>query len=378
MSDPRIEQCRQWIDRLRAASQRVGRHVSFMEVCGTHTVNAFRSGIHSLMPNNVSLLSGPGCPVCVTSQGDIDLLIELGTRAGITLCTYGDMIRVTGQSGSLELARSEGADIRIVYSALDAVKLAAEQRTRQVVFAAVGFETTTPATAAAVLEAEKLALTNFTVLASHKLIVPAMRALLDAGLANFDGFLCPGHVAVIVGAEAFRCIVEEYSLPCVIAGFEDSQIAAGLARLTELVSEDKVALENLYPQAVAPQGNPMARKMVEQVFEVADVPWRALGTLPQSGLAVRSRYALFDARMRYQLQSKESPEPKGCRCGDVITGRCAPADCKLFATACTPIYPIGPCMVSSEGTCQAWFKYHRAGKKLAPRTGAAMPEEVLS
>src|SRR5581483_5186722 len=205
------------------------------------------------------------------------------------------------------------------------------------------------------------------VLASHKLIVPAMRALLDGGLANIDGFLCPGHVSVIVGAEAFRCIVEDYSLPCVVAGFEDSQIAAGLARLTEMVGDGKVALENLYPQAVTPQGNRMACKMVQQVFETADVPWRALGVLKQSGLKIRSRYALFDARVRFELQAMESPEPRGCRCGEVITGRCAPADCLLFGKACTPIYPVGPCMVSSEGTCQAWFKYHRAGRKLEAR-----------
>lgn len=364
MSDPRIIECRQWIDRLGEASKRVGRPVAFMEVCGTHTVNAFRSGLHSLMPPGVKLLSGPGCPVCVTSQGDIDQLIELGMRKDLTLCTYGDMMRVTGQSGSLELARSDGADVRVVYSALDAVKLAEENHRRQVVFAAVGFETTTPATAAAVLEAERLSLTNFTVLSSHKLIVPAMRALLDAGLANLDGFLCPGHVSVIVGAEAFRCIVEDYSLPCVIAGFEDMHIAAGLARLTELVADDKVALENLYPQAVGAAGNRMAMKLMEQVFETVDVPWRALGVLPRSGLALRQRYALFDARVRYALQSMESPEPKGCRCGEVITGRCAPADCRLFAKVCTPIYPVGPCMVSSEGTCQAWFKYRRNGKQL--------------
>lgn len=365
MNSPHEIEAAVWIQRLKSAAGRAGRKLAFMEVCGTHTVNAFRSGLHSLMPANVKLLSGPGCPVCVTSQGDIDQLIELGTRKGITLCTYGDMIRVTGRKGSLELARSEGADVRIVFSALDAVKLAAADRKRQVVFAAVGFETTTPATAAAILEAEQLGLLNFTVLASHKLIVPAMRALLDAGLANLDGFLCPGHVAVIVGADAFKCIVQDYSLPCVIAGFEDAQIAAGLARLTELIAQDRIALENLYPQAVTPQGNRLAIKMVEQVFEPADVVWRALGELAQSGLRIRNRYSLFDARVRYELQSHEMPEPKGCRCGDVITGRCVPADCLMFGKACTPIYPVGPCMVSSEGTCQTWFKYHRAAARNA-------------
>jgi len=353
------ENCRQWIDRLRFAARRVGRKLSFMEVCGTHTVNAFRSGLHSLMPENVTLLSGPGCPVCVTSQGDIDQLIELSTRNDVILCTYGDMIRVTGETGSLELSRSEGADVRVVYSAMDAVKIAIQMPHKQVVFAAVGFETTAPATAAAVLEAERCGLINFLVLDSHKLVLPAMRALLDSGMSNVDGFLCPGHVAVIIGAEAFRYIVEKYELPCVVAGFEDWQIAAGLARLTELVADDRAELENQYPEAVTAAGNRVAAMLIEHVFETATVTWRALGALPASGLKLRQTYARFDARIRFELTPQESPEPKGCRCGEVITGRCTPAECALFGKTCTPIYPVGPCMVSSEGTCQAWFKYHR-------------------
>jgi hydrogenase expression/formation protein HypD len=364
MTETQLANCRQWIQRLHFSAKRVRRKLAFMEVCGTHTVNAFRSGLHSLMPENVSLLSGPGCPVCVTSQGDIDQLIELGMNHEIILCTYGDMIRVTGRHGSLELARSEGADVRVVYSALDAVRIAGESPHQQVVFAAVGFETTTPATAAAVLQAQRRGLTNFTVLASHKLVVPAMRALLDSGLSRIDGFLCPGHVAVIVGAEAFRAIVERYSLPCVIAGFEDSQIAAGLARLTELVADDRCELENLYPQAVTPTGNRVATLMIDHVFERVSVTWRALGELPASGLKLREPFREFDVRQRFSLVSYESPEPKGCRCGEVITGRATPADCALFGKVCTPIYPVGPCMVSSEGTCQAWFKYHRNGDKL--------------
>jgi len=210
---------RESLHRLNDAAQLLGRTVQFMEVCGTHTVNAFRSGLHSLMPPNVVLLSGPGCPVCVTSQGDIDQLIGLSLEANVTLCTYGDMVRVTGKSGSLEDARGEGADVRIVYSALDAVRFAAENPARQVVFAAVGFETTAPATAAAIIEAERLALMNFTAFTSHKLIIPAMRALLQSEV-KLDGFVCPGHVAVIIGSEVFRPIVEEFGLSCVIIGFE--------------------------------------------------------------------------------------------------------------------------------------------------------------
>ena len=345
--------------RLKAAALRLTRPLKFMEVCGTHTMAAFRSGLHSLMPSNVTLLSGPGCPVCVTSQGDIDQLLELARRPNVSLCTYGDMLRVVGSDGSLEECRTDGADIRIVYSALDAVRFAASNPARQVVFAAVGFETTAPSSAAAVLEAARLKLENFSILASHKLIMPAMRALLDSGDVRVDGFLCPGHVAVITGAAVFEPIVREYGLPCVIAGFEGPQIAAALARLTEMVADGKPSLENLYSQAVTEFGNTTAQGIIEQVFVPADWRWRGLGELKVSGLALRPEYARFDARLRFALGTPRGKEPPGCRCGDVITGRATPADCKLFATACTPVRALGPCMVSSEGTCQAWFKYHR-------------------
>jgi len=384
-----------WVDRLAAAAEtlaRAGRSVSFMEVCGTHTVNAFRSGLHGLMPANVRLLSGPGCPVCVTSQGDIDLLIELGMRSvnaqngrGIVLCTYGDMMRVTGAAGSLELARSRGADVRVVYSALDAVKLAAVKQDQggrgDVVFAAVGFETTAPATACAVLEAQRRGLTNFAVLASHKLIMPALRALLGTfttearrhgtGL-NVDGFLLPGHVSVILGADVFAPIVQDYAFPCVIAGFEPVQILSGLTRLTEMAAESKPQLENMYPQAVTARGNRVAQTVMEQVFEPIDACWRALGVLKGSGLGVRAQYQAYDAAAKYGLVAVEGKEPPGCRCGEVITGRCTPGECPLFGRVCTPIDPIGPCMVSSEGVCAAWFKY--GGQKLevvSPKGGGA-------
>jgi hydrogenase expression/formation protein HypD len=352
--------------RLTIAAKALSRPVKFMEVCGTHTMSAFRCGLHSLMPRNVTLLSGPGCPVCVTSQGDIDQLIELATDRDVTLCTYGDMLRVVGSEGSLEQCRAEGADVRVVYSSLDAVKLAAENPHREVVFAAVGFETTTPASAAAVIEANRLGLENFSILASHKLIIPAMRALLESKDVRVDGFLCPGHVAVIIGAAVFQPIVEKYHSPCVIAGFEGPQIAAALARLTELVVEGRAGLENLYSQAVTEEGNLAAQAIIKEVFTPADWQWRGLGKLKSSGLTLRSAYAKYDARTRFNLGSPTARENPGCRCGDVITGRATPIDCKLFATACTPVRALGPCMVSSEGTCQAWFKYHhvRTPKKV--------------
>ena len=356
----RALQVEQSLRRLREAAEALARPVAFMEVCGTHTVAAFRSGLHSLMPQNVSLLSGPGCPVCVTSQGDIDLLISAGSVPDVTVCTYGDMLRVTGSGGSLEQARSRGADVRVVYSTMDALKLAKENPGRQVVFAAVGFETTAPASAIAVLEAKRQGVGNFTVLVSHKLIMPAMRALLGAGEVNVAGFLLPGHVSVILGARTFDPVADEYGLPCVIAGFEDYQIAAAMARLCEMVRDGVVRAENQYPQAVNGAGNTHAQAVIEQAFEPADATWRGLGELPGSGLRLRGELAEFDAASRFGLKRQEVPEPPGCRCGEVITGKCTPADCRLFGKVCTPIRPVGPCMVSSEGTCQAWFKYNRA------------------
>ncbi|CAN5341294.1 hydrogenase formation protein HypD [soil metagenome] len=351
-------EAREALDRLTVAAARIGRDVRYMEVCGTHTMNAFRSGLHSLMPSNVTLLSGPGCPVCVTSQGDIDELIHLTDNAGAIVCTYGDMMRVPGASGSLDDAHASGADVRVIYSALDAVHLAQQYPDREVVLAAVGFETTAPATAVAVLEASLLNLTNFTIFGSHKLVMPAMRALLDTGV-NLDGFLCPGHVAVVIGADAFRPVADEYRLPCVIAGFEGPQIAAGLARLCERTLAGTAVVENLYPQAVSPRGSQQAQFLLREVFEPTEAYWRGLGTIPNSGLKLRERFSRFDAQRRFARRPVENREPHGCRCGEVITGRCTPGDCKLFDNVCTPVHPIGPCMVSGEGTCQAWFKYHR-------------------
>ena len=353
--------------RLRAAADAFGRPMTFMEVCGTHTMIACRTGLHSLMPENVTLLSGPGCPVCVTAQGDIDLLIELADRRDVTLCTYGDMIRVPCRRGSLERARGCGADVRVVYSTMDAVRLAEARPHRELVFGAVGFETTAPTAAAAVLEAQRRGLANFSVLTSHKRVVPAMRALLEGGEVNLDGILCPGHVSVIIGSESYRPIVRRYGMPCVIGGFEDALIASALAELAQQVRDGVAELVNLYPQAVTRCGNRVARAMLKEVFEPADVRWRGLGVIAQSGLVLRKKYRAFDAMRRFGLTVGEDREPQGCICGRVITGLSAPHDCELFGTVCTPVQPIGPCMVSSEGTCQAWFRYNRQRAPVAPR-----------
>ena len=361
----RLEDVRFAIDRLHEAAMDIDRQVTFMEVCGTHTMSAFRSGLHSLMPENVTLLSGPGCPVCVTAQSDIDQLIALSIDHDVTICTYGDMMRVPGSRGSLESARVHGADVRVVYSTMDAVKLAEREPQRQVVFAAVGFETTAPASAAAVMAAERKQLDNFSVLASHKRVLPAMTALLDGGEVNLDGFLCPGHVSIIIGSEVYRPLIDRYRMPCVIGGFEEELMASALAALIEMVRDGQADLINQYPEAVKPGGNPVALKMLSEVFEPAAVRWRGIGSIPESGLVLRRWYAAYDAALKFGLTQPEDHEPPGCLCGQVITGTATPRDCKLFGTACTPIHPIGPCMVSSEGTCQAWFKYNRVERQMA-------------
>jgi len=336
---------------------RIRRPISLMEVCGTHTVSIFRSGIRSLLPATLRLISGPGCPVCVTAQEDIDAAIELAGQPGVILLTYGDMVRVPGRSGSLEKRRAEGADVRVVNSARTALRLARENPDAQVVFLAVGFETTAPATAALVLAAERARLENLSVLASHKLVVPAMRALLDAGDVPLDGFLCPGHVSVIIGAEAYRPIAERYAKPCVVTGFEPPQMLRGIAGLLRQIDGRAARLENAYAAAVPPHGNQTALTLLKEVFREVPATWRELGIIPGSGLELAPRFRHFDALRRFGIARRPAEPNPACLCGRIIAGKVDPPACALFGTACTPLTPIGPCMVSSEGTCAAWFKY---------------------
>ncbi len=328
-----------------------------MEVCGTHTVSIFRNGIRSLLPDNVRLVSGPGCPVCVTAQRHIDAAIELSNRPDVIITTYGDMVRVPGRRGSLEQRRAAGADVRVIHSTRSALELAKRHPDREVVFIAVGFETTAPATAAALDEAHRSDIENFSILPAHKLVVPAMLALLEAGDVPLDGFLCPGHVSVIIGSEAYRAVVERYHVPCVVAGFEPVNILQGLIALLSQVDEGQARLENVYGLAVTEHGNPVALRLLEQVFEVSDTPWRALGVIPRSGLDLRPTYERFDALKRFDIELGEDEDHPDCRCGEVIQGKVTPDECDLFGSGCTPMNPVGPCMVSSEGTCSAWYKY---------------------
>ena len=352
----RVDQLR---EELHALCARLDRRAQFMEVCGTHTVSIFRSGLRSLLPKNLRLVSGPGCPVCVTAQRHIDAAIELATQPGITITTYGDMIRVPGQRGSLEQQRAQGADVRVVNSIRTALQLARDNPERQVVFLGVGFETTAPATAVAVLEADRSNFENFSVLMCHKLVVPAMLALLETGDVPLDGFLCPGHVSVIIGAKAYQPVVERHQKACVVAGFEPEQVLQGLIRLMHQCLAGRAELDNVYPAVVSDEGNQTALELLNRVFEPSDTPWRALGTIPQSGLELASSYSRFDAVRRFDLTIGQDEDHPACRCGEVIQGKADPPECTLFGTTCTPTDPIGPCMVSSEGTCAAWYKYSR-------------------
>jgi len=288
-------------DELQEAYQCLERPARLMEVCGTHTVAIFRSGLRSLLPEKVRLISGPGCPVCVTAQRYIDAAIDLAARDEVIIATYGDMVRVPGRNGSLELQRARGADVRVVYSIRDALALAGAHPKCEVVFIGVGFETTAPATAAAIKEARAGDIGNFSVLPAHKRVIPAMMALLDDGDVPLDGFLCPGHVSVIIGADAYRPIVERHRMPCVVAGFELGQILSGLTHLLRQIAGGQAKLENVYQVAVAPEGNLAARALLDEIFTLGTAAWRAMGDIRDSGLDIRPEYERFDALRRLSL-----------------------------------------------------------------------------
>lgn len=352
----RIEPLRDELDEL---CRGLGRRIQLMEVCGTHTVSIFRTGLRAMLPENLRLVSGPGCPVCVTAQRHIDAAIELAARPGVILATYGDMMRVPGRTGSLERLRAQGAQIKVVNSARTSLELARENPERPVVFLGVGFETTAPATAATILEAQRDGIDNFSVLMCHKLVVPAMLALLEAGDVPLDGFLAPGHVSVIIGADAYAPIVERHHRPVVVAGFEPEQVLKSLVHLVRQIRTGRAAVENAYSAVVTSTGNRIALDLLQRVFVPADAPWRELGVIPQSGLELAWRYQRFDALERFDVELGKDENHPLCRCGEVITGRADPSQCPAFAGLCTPLNPIGPCMVSSEGTCAAWYKYNR-------------------
>ena len=328
-------------EQIAAACKAMDRQINIMEVCGTHTVSIFRSGIRSILPENLRLLSGPGCPVCVTSQGYIDVVLELAEHDDCIIATYGDMIRVPGKAGSLE-TKQKKSNIKVVLSSEDALQLAKENPDQIVVFIAVGFETTTPASAVVVREAAEESIENFCILSGHKLVVPAMKALLSGKNHNIDAFLCPGHVSAIIGSGAFSQIVEDFRRPCVVAGFEPLQIIEGLAEICQQLSVDKAELKSMYGAVVTEQGNTIAKNIIDECFEPVDGYWRGLGKIEKSSLELKDKFSKFDAFKRFGIAEIPGEENSGCRCGEVLCGLIEPPECALFGKNCKPQKPVRP------------------------------------
>lgn len=333
-------------------------HATLMEVCGTHTVAIARNGIRDLMPEGLRLASGPGCPVCVTCNRDIDTVIALARIPNVTITTFGDMTRVPGSTSSLLAEQAAGRSVEIVYSPLDALAFAKAHPEREVVFVGVGFETTTPLVAMAIKRAKAMELSNFTVFAAHKNMPGALELLVGDPTLELDALILPGHVSTIIGAEPYRFLAEKYGIPGVITGFEPVDVLQGIAMLVRQLHEGRAEIEIAYARGVMPEGNPVALAAIDEVFEICTATWRGLGDIPGSGYRIRDEFANFDAVRRFEPDVEPTRDPKGCRCGDVLRARIAPNECPLFRTVCTPENPVGPCMVSSEGSCAAYYRYY--------------------
>jgi hydrogenase expression/formation protein HypD len=333
------------------------RQVSLMEVCGTHTVAIFRHGIKNLLPKNIRLISGPGCPVCVTDLADIDRGIEIAKLPQVIFASFGDMLKVPGSRSSLLTARAEGADVRIVYSCLDALKIARKNPEKDVVFFGIGFETTSPTIAATVAQAKEEGVNNFFILSSFKLLPPALTALLADEDIKVDGFLLPGHVCTIIGSEILNYVAEKYKTPGVIAGFEPVDILGSVLMLVRQIENNTPEIKIAYRRSVHPEGNRNALALLDRVFETSEATWRGIGNIPESGLKLRKDYEMFGAEKRYDVKIENVEQPTGCRCAEVLKGMIDPPECKLFRHGCNPEKPLGSCMVSSEGTCATWYKY---------------------
>ena len=333
-------------------------HATLMEVCGTHTVAIARNGIRDLMPEGLRLASGPGCPVCVTCNRDIDTVIALARIPNVTITTFGDMTRVPGSTSSLLAEQAAGRSVEIVYSPLDALAFAKAHPEREVVFVGVGFETTTPLVAMAIKRAKAMGLSNFTVFAAHKNMPGALELLVGDPTLELDALILPGHVSTIIGAEPYRFLAEKYGIPGVITGFEPVDVLQGIAMLVRQLHEGRAEIEIAYARGVMPEGNPVALAAIDEVFETCTATWRGLGDIPGSGYRIRDEFANFDAVRRFEPDVEPTRDPKGCRCGDVLRARIAPNECPLFRTVCTPENPVGPCMVSSEGSCAAYYRYY--------------------
>lgn len=343
----------------------------FMEACGGHTHAIYRHGIETLLPQSIEMVHGPGCPVCVIPMGRIDDAIAVASVDNVTMCCFGDMLRVPGGTSTLLEAKANGADVRVVYSPLDALAIAEQEPDREVVFLAVGFETTAPSTAVTALQARERNVENFSIFCNHVTIVPPMKAILDSPGMSLDGFLGPGHVSTVIGTGPYEFIARDYGLPIVTTGFEPVDILQGVSMLLRQLSEGRAEVENQYKRVVRDAGNPAALKLLAQVFELRPhFEWRGLGFIGQSALALNEDFAQWDAEKRFTVPGVQVADPKACQCGEVLKGAIRPWECKVFGTACTPETPIGTCMVSSEGACAAYFNYgrFRAKKRIPVRS----------
>ncbi|MFH1075668.1 MAG: hydrogenase formation protein HypD [Pseudomonadota bacterium] len=349
---------------LERINEAASREIRIMEVCGTHTVAIFRHGVRSLLPTNITLLSGPGCPVCVTAQREIDTFIAAASLDNVIIATFGDLLKVPGTGTSLQRERALGRQVKIVYSVLDALELAKKHSDKEIIFLGVGFETTTPTIAAAIMEAKRTGMGNFSILSAHKLVPPALDALMASSDANIHGFLCPGHVSVVIGSDVYIKLVEQYNIPCVVAGFEPTDILEAIAMLTSQVARGDARVENQYRRAVTAKGNEKAMQTMFKVFEPCDAEWRGIGVIPLSGLKIKEEFLLFDAIKKFEISVSDSKPPAGCLCGDILKGIKTPSECPLYKRQCTPIDPVGPCMVSTEGTCAAYYKYQDSDTRI--------------
>jgi len=333
------------------------KEINLMEFCGGHTVAILKQGIRQLLPGHVHLLSGPGCPVCVTATGDIDNIIQLSGYRDVITATFGDLIRVPGSKSSLQKSRAEGNDIRVVYSALEALDIARQNPGKRVVMVGIGFETTAPTVAASVLQAEREGIKNYLVHSLHKLTPPVMKALLDSGNVKLDGIICPGHVSTVIGARPYEFIPQNYGIACAITGFEPLDILEGIHMLVRQIESGTPTVEIAYRRAVRPEGNLKALDLMNKVFTVGSAWWRGIGEVPGSGLKLKEEYRAFDAATVFQLTPQDAAEPAGCLCGEILRAVKTPLDCPLFRKKCNPEQPVGPCMVSAEGACSAYYLY---------------------
>ncbi|MEE9200028.1 MAG: hydrogenase formation protein HypD [Candidatus Brocadiales bacterium] len=342
-----------------AITDTVKREWSIMEVCGGQTHNIIKFGIDTILPDKITLIHGPGCPVCVTPIEMLDKAVHIASLPDVIFCSFGDMLRVPGSKRNLITSRAEGADIRILYSPLDAIKIARESPGKKVVFFSVGFEATAPAVAMAILQAKKLGIKNFYALVAHVLVPPALEAILSTPNMALDGFLAPGHVSTVIGERDYERITGKYHVPIVITGFEPLDILFGIYKAVKQLEEGRCEVENAYARSARPEGNVLARQAVDEVFEAADRKWRGIGVIPESGLALKESYRDFDAECQFNVDGLEVEEPAECIAGYILQGLKRPNECPAFGTRCTPLSPLGAPMVSAEGACAAYYNYRR-------------------